>query len=76
MHLDYHYSALPDPLAGFKGPTHKGSGGKGKRMEPTSNGDDQGKGGGGEERGRVRMERVEGGRDEEKGKGGAIRRGL
>ena len=37
------YSAPPDPLAGFKGPTSKGRGGEGKG----------GEGGGGRERGRA-----------------------
>ena len=49
------YSAPPDPLAGFKGPTSKGRGGKGKG---------RGKEGGGKEEER---EREEGG----EGRGGA-----
>ena len=48
------YSAPPDPLAGFKGPTSKG--GKGRQM-------------GGEEMGEVGNGRESGERDKGKGKG-------
>jgi len=60
-------TALPRPLAGLRGPTSKGSGGKGKEAEgrgPTS------KGRGGEEREwRGRERRGKGGEGREEGDG-------
>ena len=43
------YSAPPDPLAGFKGPTSKGRGGKGRGEEGGGKEEERGKGGEGRE---------------------------
>ena len=54
------YSAPPDPLAGFNGPTSKGKGrGKGGDGRPTSKGME---GKGGEEREGIRRRKERGGR--------------